>query len=48
MTLLDLQTRRELFAALPMLGLTVASNPAVGFIAGVIVAGVLESERLCV
>jgi SulP family sulfate permease len=46
LTIIDMTTRKDLFVALLMLGITLASNLAVGFLVGIIVAYVLKSERL--
>jgi SulP family sulfate permease len=46
LTILDMQTRKDLFVALLMLGITLASNLAVGFMVGIAVAYILRSERL--
>ena len=46
MTLLDLQSRKDLFVSLLILGLTLAANLAVGFIAGIAAAYVLKSDKL--
>jgi sulfate permease, SulP family len=46
LTIIDMETRKDLFVALLMLGITLASNLAVGFLVGIIVAYVLKSERL--
>ena len=46
LTIIDLETRKDLFVALLMLGITLASNLAVGFLVGIIVAYVLKSEKL--
>ncbi|MBW2711773.1 MAG: putative sulfate/molybdate transporter [Deltaproteobacteria bacterium] len=46
LTILDMKTRKDLFVVLLMLGITLASNLAVGFMAGIAVAYVLKSERL--
>lgn len=48
MTMIDLQSRKDLFVALVMLGITLASNLAAGFIIGIILAYTLRSERLSV
>ena len=48
MTLIDMRTRRELFVVFVMLGITLAVNLAVGFIAGIGLAYLLKSERLSV
>jgi SulP family sulfate permease len=47
-TMIDLQSRKDLFVALIMLGITLASNLAVGFVAGIVLAYVLRSEKLSV
>lgn len=46
MTIIDMKERKDLFVALMMLGITLASNLAVGFVAGMAVAYALKSERL--
>jgi SulP family sulfate permease len=46
LTILDLKDRKELFVALMMLGITLASNLAVGFIIGILVAYALKSKKL--
>jgi len=46
LTILDLKDRKELFVALMMLGITLASNLAVGFIIGIFVAYALKSKKL--
>jgi len=46
LTIIDMKTRKDLFVALLMLGITLASNLAVGFLVGIVVAYVLKSERL--
>ncbi|NNF97989.1 MAG: sulfate permease [Desulfobacteraceae bacterium] len=48
LTILDMKTRKEMFVPLLMLGITLASSLAVGFIAGMILAYALLSERLSV
>ena len=48
MTILDMLTRKELFVILLMLGVTLGSNLAAGFIVGLIVANLLRSEKLSV
>jgi len=48
MTIIDLKTRKDLFVAVVMLGLTLAANLAVGFIAGIVIAYALKSDRLSV
>lgn len=48
MTIMDLKERKDLFVALVILGITLASNLAVGFIVGIAVAYALKSERLSV
>jgi len=48
MTLMDLKERKDLFVALLILGITLASNLAAGFIVGIAAAYVLKSEKLSV
>jgi SulP family sulfate permease len=48
LTILDLKERKELFVSLLMLGITLASNLAVGFMGGIIVAYMLKSENVSV
>jgi SulP family sulfate permease len=45
LTVIDLQERKDLFIALLILGITLASNLAAGFIVGTIAAHMLASER---
>jgi sulfate permease, SulP family len=46
LTIIDITDRKDLFVSLLMLGITLASNLAVGFLAGIVVAYALKSERL--
>jgi SulP family sulfate permease len=46
LTIIDLKDRKELFVTLAMLGITLASNLAAGFIAGLIIAYILKSTRM--
>ena len=48
MTILDMMSRKELFVILLMLGITLGSNLAVGFIAGLVIANLLRSDKLSV
>jgi SulP family sulfate permease len=48
LTLLDMQTRKALFVPILMLGITLASNLAVGFLTGIAVAYLLRWKRLSV
>ena len=48
LTMIDLEARKDLFVTLLMLGITLASNLAVGFMAGLFVAYALKSEKLTV
>ena len=48
MTIMDLMSRKDLFVALVMLGITLATNLAVAFIIGIALAYALKSERLSV
>jgi SulP family sulfate permease len=46
LTVIDIKERKALFVVLLMLEITLASNLAVGFIAGVALAYALKSDRL--
>ena len=46
LTIINMRERKDLFVALVMLGITVASNLAVGFVVGIAIAYALKSERL--
>ena len=46
LTIIDLKDRKQLFVTLAMLGITLASNLAAGFIAGLIIAYLLKSTRM--
>ena len=48
LTVLDLQDRKELFVSLVILGITLATNLAAGFIAGVFIAHLLNFKKLTV
>ncbi|MBU2647346.1 putative sulfate/molybdate transporter [bacterium] len=48
LTILDLKERKELFVALTILGITMASNLAIGFVAGVVLARLLKNDRFSV
>ena len=48
LTIMDLKTRKEFFVATMVLGITLASNLAVGFISGMIVAQLLRWKKLSV
>ncbi len=48
LTIMDLKTRKEYFVVTMILGITLASNLAVGFITGVIIAQALKWDRLSV
>jgi len=48
LTILDLKERKDLFVPLMMVGITLASNLAVGFIAGIALAYALKSEKLTI
>lgn len=48
LTLLDMKTRKDLFVPVVILGITLASNLAVGFVAGIALAYALKSDRLTV
>ena len=46
LTMSDIRERKDLFVTLVMLGITLATNLAAGFIAGIAIAYALKSERL--
>ncbi len=46
LTLLDMNTRKELFIPILIVGITLASNLAAGFLVGIAVAYALKSEKL--
>ena len=46
LTVIDITARKDLFVSLLMLGITLASNLAIGFLVGIVVAYALKSERL--
>ena len=48
LTLLDMQTRKELFVPILVLGTTLASKLAAGFLTGIAVAYILRSKRISV
>ena len=48
MTILDMKERKDLFVPLLILGITLASNLAVGFLTGIVLAYILRSDRLSV
>ena len=48
LTLLDMRTRKEMFVPILVLGITLASNLAAGFLIGIAVAYALKSETLSI
>ena len=48
MTMIDLMSRKDLFVAMVMLGITLATNLAVAFVVGTALAYALKSDRLSV
>jgi len=48
LTIIDMRERKDLFVVLIMLGITFASNLAVGFVVGILIAYALKSEKLTV
>jgi sulfate permease, SulP family len=46
LTIIDITTRKDLFVSLLMLGITLATNLAIGFLVGIVAAYALKSERL--
>ena len=48
LTIMDLETRKDYFVATMILGITLASNLAAGFIVGMVTARLLKWEKLSV
>ncbi len=48
LTIMDLKERKEFFVVFTIVGITLATNLAAGFIAGIIAAYILKSERLSI
>jgi SulP family sulfate permease len=48
LTIIDMKERKDLFVALVMLGITLASNLAIGFVVGLAIAYALKSEKLAI
>jgi SulP family sulfate permease len=48
LTLLDMQTRKDLFVAILILGITLASNLAAGFLTGIAIAYILKWKKLSI
>jgi len=48
MTMIDLMSRKDLFVAMVMLGITLATNLAAAFVVGIVLAYALKSDRLSV
>ncbi len=48
LTIMDLKERKELFAAVMILGITLASNLAAGFMVGIAVNYILKSETMAI
>lgn len=48
LTILDIDKRKEMFVVVSMLGITLASNLAAGFMVGICLAYLLKSEKLAV
>jgi SulP family sulfate permease len=46
LTVIDITARKDLFVSMLMLGITLASNLAIGFLVGIVVAYALKSEKL--
>jgi SulP family sulfate permease len=45
LTILDLSERKDMFVCLVILGITLATNLAAGFLAGIAVAYLIKSDR---
>ncbi len=48
LTILDIRERKEMFVVVTILGITLASNLAAGFIVGIVLAILLRSPKLTV
>ena len=48
LTIIDMKHRKDMFVVLIMLGITLASNLAVGFMVGIVLSYALKSDRLAV
>jgi SulP family sulfate permease len=48
LTILDLKTREELFVPILIVGITLASNLAAGFLVGIAIAHLLKWKKLSV
>lgn len=48
LTIVDLNRRKDLFIALIMLGITLASNLAAGFVSGLVIAWIVKSDNVSV
>ncbi len=48
LTIIDMRERKDLFVCLVMLGITLASNLAIGFLIGIVLAYALKSDKLTV
>ncbi len=48
LTILDMQTRKEFFVVILIVGIALASNLAAGFLTGIVVAGILRWEKLSI
>jgi SulP family sulfate permease len=48
LTLIDMRTRKELFVPILVLGITLASNLAAGFLTGIAVAYIIKSKRFSI
>lgn len=48
LSLLDMKTRKDMFVPILVVGITLASNLAAGFLAGIVLAYALKSEKLSV
>jgi SulP family sulfate permease len=48
LTIIDLRGRRDFFVAFTMLGITLASNLAVGFIVGIFVGFLFKSKKISI
>ena len=48
LTVLDIKERKEMFVVVTILGITLASNLAAGFMVGIVLAYLLRSQKLTI
>jgi len=48
LTIMDLKERKEFFVAMIIMGITLASNLAAGFMVGILVHWILKSDKMSI